>query len=125
MIPVHVNCCLFDFTGNKKVDAPGFVNDNPGECTMHASTCGAGVGVFFLVQHCSVILMRYGKAAYHPSFYVDSAGEITTQRGQNRPLFLSERLFRKVEDLYLQHAVCHEVARRRAGADSVIRNGWY
>lgn len=101
--------------------------DQLGECTLHAQQCGAGSSVFFLVQSCQVLLLRGALASYHPSFYLDSSGEVSEHhRGtQSRPMFLSAKRYRKVEELYLGHQVSREVARKRSTADSVVRQNWY
>ena len=62
---------------------------HPGECTLHARTCGAGVGVFFFILHNWVLLMRGGRASKYGALYLDSNGETGEGRGQNRPLMLS------------------------------------
>ena len=46
-----------------------------GECTRHSYKCGAGTGLFFLLQECSGLIMHKGKAAYIHSPYVDSHGK--------------------------------------------------
>ena len=41
-----------------------------GECSLHARSCNAGVGVFFLVTKVQVLLVRGRMSAVHPSVYV-------------------------------------------------------
>jgi Proteolysis_6 C-terminal len=50
-----------------------------GECTRHSYKCGAGTGLFFLLQECSGLIMHKGKAAYIHSPYVDSHGKTRTR----------------------------------------------
>lgn len=50
-----------------------------GECTRHSYKCGAGTGLFFLLQECSGLIMHKGKAAYIHSPYVDSHGKTLTR----------------------------------------------
>ncbi|CAM9397496.1 unnamed protein product [Chrysoparadoxa australica] len=45
-----------------------------GQCTRHAATCGQGVGVMFLLQDCTILLLHGMRAAYFPSPYVDAYG---------------------------------------------------
>jgi hypothetical protein len=92
---------------------------------MHARTCGAGVGVFFLVAKCSVLLIRGSRACYYPSIYLDSNGEVPDGYGQFRPLFLSAKRMKKLEELYLNHQVAREVVRQRVNSDRTIRQNWY
>jgi hypothetical protein len=39
---------------------------NIGECTAHARHCGAGQGIFLLVNKGSIVLMRDSRAAFYP-----------------------------------------------------------
>lgn len=55
-----------------------------GECTKHAYRCGAGAGIYFLVQECVGLIVHGQKAAYVNSPYVDFYGETPMHRG--RPL---------------------------------------
>lgn len=106
----------------------------PGECTLHSLECGSGIGVFYLVSSCQTLLCRAGRAIIAPSIYVDSTGEAIQDRsaagtmlssGENRPMFLSEKRLRKLEEWYLSHAVAKEVTRKRQGERSVIRINWF
>lgn len=112
--------------GNKAQHHPSRLDRNSaGECTLHARSCGAGIGVFFLVQHCQVILIRGSRGVYSPSLYLDSSGEVSENRGQNKPLFLSTKRYKKLEEMYVNHQVGKEVVRKRASAESVIRLNWF
>ena len=97
----------------------------PGTCTMHARETGSGIGVFFLVQKCTVLLMHNNKSAYSPSLYVDSHGEEDPGLKRGRPLFLNEARFRALEQLWRQQAIPREVAQIRSTSDRVIRDSWY
>ena len=82
--------------------------------------------MFFLLQRCSVLLVRGVRSAYWPSLYVDRNGEEhrgAQQRGL--PLLLDRRRYAKVEELYAAHLVSVEVSRKRNQAKQVIRDGWY
>ena len=85
-----------------------------GECTLHARTCGAGVGVFFLVHKCSVLLMRGSRTCLYPSIYLDQNGDEPDFSAQMSPMFLSQKNVRRLEELYLNHHIAREVIRRRA-----------
>lgn len=99
---------------------------HPGECTLHSRCCGAGIGLFFLVQRCCLLLIRGSHAIYSYSLYLDANGDAgDSSRGHNRPLYLSQRRLQKIEQLYLTHALPAELARRRATADRVVRQNWY
>jgi hypothetical protein len=128
--PSTLSCSLFlvpcslHSAGNKGAPASLF-DSAAGECTLHARSCGTGAGVFFLVQQCQVLLVRGSRSTYYPSLYLDASGEVNEHRGQNRPLFLSSKRYRKLEDLYTSHQVAKEISRKRSSAESVIRLNWY
>ena len=92
---------------------------NPGECTRHARSCGLGMGVFFLPQHHTCLLVRNDKSCIWPSIYLDSNGE-TGSDGSCRPLFLSEGRLRRLEELWIRGEVGREVARARVSQEMVI-----
>jgi hypothetical protein len=97
----------------------------PGACTMHARKNGSGIGLFFLVQKCSVLLMHNNKSAYSPSLYVDEHGEEDPGLRRGRPLFLNEARYRALELLWRQQLIPREVAQIRSTSDRVIRDNWY
>ncbi|CAN0029636.1 unnamed protein product, partial [Sphacelaria rigidula] len=83
-----------------------------GECTMHAKSCGCGVGIFFLLQECTVLLIHGKMAAYFASPYVDAYGE-RHRSARGRPLFLDERRYALVRGLWVKHLVAHEVGKKK------------
>jgi hypothetical protein len=97
----------------------------PGACTMHARRNGSGIGLFFLVQKCTVLLMHNNKSAYSPSLYVDEHGEEDPGLRRGRPLFLNEARYRSLELLWRQQLIPREVAQIRSTSDRVIRDNWY
>jgi hypothetical protein len=115
--------CFYEGNRIHKTSSSSF---NPGECTLHTRICGLGVGLFFLVERCSVLLLHESKACYYPSLYLDSNGESgAAYRGQNRPMFLSRKRVRKLTELYLSGGIPIEIARKRASADQIIRQNWF
>ena len=100
-------------------------NNSPGRCTIHAKKNGAGVGIFFLLQKCSVLLLHNDKSAYSPSLYVDEHGEEDVGLRRGRPLYLHQERFQRLQKLWLQHDIPGEVARIRSTSDRVIRDNWY
>lgn len=99
---------------------------NPGECTLHARSCGLGQGIFFLLQKHSVILIRAERAAFWPkkSIYLDSNGECGVDGGC-RPLFLDERRHRILHEIWVRGEVSREVARIRAPGEKIIKGNYY
>ena len=97
----------------------------PGACTLHARKTASGIGIFFLVQKCTVLLMHNNKSAYSASLYVDEHGEEDPQLRRGRPLFLNEARYRALELLWRQQRIPREVAQIRSTSDRVIRDNWY
>mmetsp|Transcript_11499 Transcript_11499/g.25659 ORF Transcript_11499/g.25659 Transcript_11499/m.25659 type:complete len:3095 (-) Transcript_11499:90-9374(-) len=97
----------------------------PGSCTLHARKHGSGIGIFFLVQKCTVLLMHNNKSAYSPSIYVDEHGEEDPGLRRGRPLFLNNNRYRALEVLWRQQLIPREVAQIRSTSDRVIRDNWY
>jgi hypothetical protein len=97
----------------------------PGACTLHARKTGSGIGIFFLVQKCTVLLMHNNKSAYSPSLYVDEHGEEDPGLRRGRPLFLNDARYRALENLWRQQGIPREVAQIRSTSDRVIRDNWY
>lgn len=98
---------------------------NPGECSLHSEQCGAGVGLFFLLHQCQILLIRSNRAIYYPSIYLDATGESCEGSFQNKPMFLSTKRYRKLEEVYVAHHIAKEVARKRASSETVIRQFWH
>jgi hypothetical protein len=98
----------------------------PGNCTLHARRInGDGVGVFFLVLKCAVLLVRGPHASYAPSIYVDDHGEEDVGLRRGAPLRLHAGRVAALEALYNTHGVAREVARLRARSSRVIRDNYY
>ena len=96
-----------------------------GECTLHARSCGGGIGIFYHLTKVQVLLIRGRLACVYPSIYVDINGEVPDAHGLLRPMFLSNKAYAKLDELYLTHQVAREVTRHRASADRVLRADWY
>lgn len=96
-----------------------------GACTIHARTVGSGIGIFFLVQKCTVLLMHNNKSAYSPSLYVDEHGEEDPGLRRGRPLYLNESRYRALELQWREQAIPRQVAQIRSTSDRVIRDNWY
>uniref|UniRef100_A0A7S1FYU0 E3 ubiquitin-protein ligase n=1 Tax=Corethron hystrix TaxID=216773 RepID=A0A7S1FYU0_9STRA len=94
-----------------------------GECTNHAVKCGAGSGLFFLLQDCVGLIIHDSKAAYVHSPYVDSHGETPQFRG--RPLNLDLDRYRILEEMWHSHQIKQKVITERANARQVIISNYY
>jgi hypothetical protein len=94
-----------------------------GECTRHAAKCGAGAGIFFLLQECTGLLLHKSKAAYIQSPFVDSHGETPQYRG--RPLNLDMDRYELLRELWFSHGVRQKVVAERIGTRQMIVPDFY
>eukprot|EP00980_Cylindrotheca_fusiformis_P000097 scaffold19_cov114-Cylindrotheca_fusiformis.AAC.44 len=94
-----------------------------GECTRHSFKCGAGTGMFFLLQDCAGLIMHNSKAAYIHSPYVDSHGETPQYRG--RPLNLDLDRYDHLQEVWRGHAVRQQVLAERGRARQIIVQDFY
>ncbi|CAH0481262.1 unnamed protein product [Peronospora belbahrii] len=99
--------------------------DGMGACTSHALTCGAGVGLFFLIRSSSVLLIFGPRSSYFGSPYLDMFGEEDINVRRGRPLYLNMKRMKALQALYANHQVANEVARNRRTSDQYIRNNYY
>ena len=99
--------------------------DGIGALTRHVRTCGAGVGLFLLVNRTHTVLLRGPHAAYSISPYVDEHGEEDAGLRRGRPLHLDAERMRTLEQLWASHGVAGEVVRERVMRDRVVREGYY
>ena len=79
-----------------------------GECAQHAAVCGAGVGVFLLVKSTKILLIRGKRICLYPSVYLDQHGEEDEFLKRGRPLFLNERRYGALEDLWVNGALDYD-----------------
>ncbi|KAG1706018.1 hypothetical protein DVH05_002580 [Phytophthora capsici] len=100
-------------------------SDNMGACTHHAITCGAGVGLFFLMRSSSVLLVFGPRSSYFGSPYLDMFGEEDINVRRGRPLYLNAKRMKALQALYANHQLANEVARNRRTSDQYIRNNYY
>jgi len=94
-----------------------------GECTKHSYKCGAGTGMFFLLQECAGLIMHNGKAAYIHSPYVDSHGETPQYRG--RPLNLDLDRYDHLREVWSGHSIRQQVLAERESSRQIIVDGFY
>jgi len=94
-----------------------------GECTRHSFKCGAGAGIFFLLQECSGLILHRSKAAYIHSPYVDSHGETPQHRG--RPLNLDLDRYEHLREVWFGHGVRQHVLSERGSSRQVILPDFY
>lgn len=82
----------------KVLDAGG-----KGQCTENAFVCGAGAGIFSLLQECVGIIIHGQKSAHIHSPYVDHYGEASQYIG--RPLNLGMNHYCLMKGLWTGHLI--------------------
>jgi len=95
-----------------------------GLCTAHHADCAFGVGVYFLLQDCTVLLLDGLRGTYYPSPYVDKHGE-KHRSFRGKPLFIDAKRIKMLSKLWLSHGLPNEVASKRSNSTRVIINGHY
>ncbi|GAB1601060.1 E3 ubiquitin-protein ligase UBR3-like [Argonauta hians] len=73
------------------------------ECVQHSINCGAGTGVFLLVNSSIVVVIRGQRAALWGSVYLDKHGEEDEELRRGKPLYLSEERYRLLEQQWRTH----------------------
>ena len=61
-----------------------------GLCTKHNKDCASGVGVYFLLQDCMILLLDGMRGTYYPAPYVDAHGE-KHRSFRGKPLFIDAK----------------------------------
>ncbi|KAF3701229.1 E3 ubiquitin-protein ligase UBR1 [Channa argus] len=101
MLCSQSSCCLSQLDG-----------EDVGACTIHAATCGAGVGMFLRIRECEIVLMASKtRGSTCPAPYLDDYGETDTHLGRGNPLHLCPERYRKLNQLWQQHCILEEIAR--------------
>ncbi|KAJ3693678.1 hypothetical protein LUZ60_009158 [Juncus effusus] len=77
----------------------------PSKCQNHATTCGAGIGVFLLIRKTTILLQRSLRLAFWPSPYLDAFGEEDHDMQRGRPLYLSEERYAALTHLVASHSL--------------------
>ncbi len=100
------------------------LNQSPGTCTLHARRVGSGLGFFFLVQKCTILLSSNNKSAYSPSLYVDEHGEekLFVMSLLHHRLRLSKNQGKFVRCRDRTQAATREMAQERNGIYSLLFN---
>jgi len=97
--------------------------EGKGQCTRHSYVCGAGTGIFFLLQSCTSLIMHKGKAAYAHCPYVDSHGETPQFRG--RPLNLDRERYEHLREMWIGHSIRNQVLVERSSSRPIITPNYY
>lgn len=75
------------------------------ESVAHSIACGAGTGMFLLVNSSLVVIIRGPRAALWGSVYLDEHGEEDRDLKRGRPLYLSMARYSLLESQWLSHSL--------------------
>ncbi|XP_035829845.1 E3 ubiquitin-protein ligase UBR3 isoform X2 [Aplysia californica] len=81
------------------------------ESVAHSIDCGAGTGMFLLVNSSIVIVVRGPRATPWGSVYLDEHGEEDRDLKRGKPLFLSMARYSLLETQWLSHSFDHTCKR--------------
>jgi hypothetical protein len=91
-----------------------------GAATLHASTCGDGLGAFLFIQRSQCLLVTGGRAIFVPAPYVDAHGDTDPNLKRGRPLTLHPERYEALQRLIADHKLSNEVSRTRNSASQIL-----
>ncbi|KAI0228441.1 E3 ubiquitin-protein ligase ubr1 [Massospora cicadina] len=83
-----------------------------GEANLHRKACGGHIGLFLVVQSCSILQLHYRNGSYYLAPYLDAHGESDIELRKARPLFLDRRRYDALLKSYLSHTIPQSICRR-------------
>jgi len=86
-------------------------SDGAGECYQHMVRCGAGSGVFLMLQSSAIIIMSDEKCCFWGSPYFDQFGEEDLFFSRGKPLFLSLPVYELLGTFITLHKLDDELLR--------------
>ncbi|KAL4222682.1 E3 ubiquitin-protein ligase ubr3 [Mactra antiquata] len=81
------------------------------ECVQHSIECGAGTGIFLLVNSSIIVVIRGPRAAIWGSVYLDEHGEEDRDLKRGKPLYLSNDRYALLESQWISHSFDHACKR--------------
>ncbi|XP_076276967.1 ubr1 ubiquitin ligase [Lasioglossum baleicum] len=96
-----------------------------GACTYHASTCGAGVGIFLRVRKCEILFLRSPiRGSFVCPPYFDEYGETDQGLRRGNPLRLCHEKYRQLNQLWLGHGLYDSISRAIESSNSLMLIRW-
>ncbi|KAK6165726.1 hypothetical protein SNE40_022591 [Patella caerulea] len=77
------------------------------ECVQHSISCGAGTGMFLLVNSSIIVVIRGARATLWGSVYLDEHGEEDRELKRGKPLYLSKERYNLLEQQWINHNFDH------------------
>ncbi|PVD29744.1 hypothetical protein C0Q70_09000 [Pomacea canaliculata] len=81
------------------------------ECVEHSIVCGAGTGIFLLINSSIIVVIRGPRATLWGSLYLDQHGEEDRDLKRGKPLYLSRERLEVLESQWLGHTFEHTCKR--------------
>ncbi|KAJ8313482.1 hypothetical protein KUTeg_008043 [Tegillarca granosa] len=81
------------------------------ECIHHSVECGAGTGMYLLVNSSIVVVIRGPRATLWGSVYLDEHGEEDRDLKRGKPLFLSAQRYNLLKQQWISHNFDHSCKR--------------
>nr|XP_005997697.1 PREDICTED: E3 ubiquitin-protein ligase UBR3 isoform X2 [Latimeria chalumnae] len=77
------------------------------ECVLHSQNCGAGTGIFLLINASVIIIIRGHRFCLWGSVYLDAHGEEDRDLRRGKPLYLCEERYQVLEQQWVSHTFDH------------------
>ncbi|KZC07599.1 E3 ubiquitin-protein ligase UBR2 [Dufourea novaeangliae] len=96
-----------------------------GACTYHASTCGAGIGIFLRIRECEILFLRSpNRGSFVCPPYLDEYGETDEGLRRGNPLRLCHEKYKKLNQLWLGHGLHESISRAVESSNSLMSTRW-
>uniref|UniRef100_A0A8C5R974 E3 ubiquitin-protein ligase n=1 Tax=Leptobrachium leishanense TaxID=445787 RepID=A0A8C5R974_9ANUR len=80
---------------------------NISECVLHSQNCGAGTGIFLLINASVIIIIRGHRFCLWGSVYLDAHGEEDRELRRGKPLYISNERYEALEQQWVSHTFDH------------------
>lgn len=77
------------------------------ECVLHSQNCGAGTGIFLLINASVIIVIRGHRFCVWGSAYLDTHGEEDRDLRRGKPLYLCSERYKVLEQQWVTHTFDH------------------
>ncbi|XP_041117838.1 E3 ubiquitin-protein ligase ubr3-like isoform X1 [Polyodon spathula] len=77
------------------------------ECVLHSQNCGAGTGIFLLINASVIIIIRGHRFCIWGAVYLDAHGEEDRDLRRGKPLYLCEERYKVLEQQWVSHTFDH------------------
>ncbi|XP_077128859.1 E3 ubiquitin-protein ligase UBR3 isoform X1 [Ranitomeya variabilis] len=77
------------------------------ECVLHSQNCGAGTGIFLLINASVIIIIRGLRFCLWGSVYLDAHGEEDRELRRGKPLYICKERYNVLEQQWVTHTFDH------------------